>query len=200
MEKDTDLRIIRTRQMIKTAFFQLISEIGFEKITVQNITKKAVINRSTFYLHYTDKFHLLNQLENEILEGLKEILSKTDFDPILKGVSDEKPFPHVIKVLEYVKENEQFFTLIMSSNGDPSFINKMGEIAKFVMYEKVLRKGMFNKLKIPENYLSSLLISIFTSFINEWLKTGLKETPYEVAHMVTTFLRDVPKNLIVQSS
>ena len=200
MEKDTDLRIIRTRQMIKTAFFQLISEIGFEKITVQNTTKKAVINRSTFYLHYTDKFHLLNQLENEILEGLKEILSKTDFDPILKGVSDEKPFPHVIKVLEYVKENEQFFTLIMSSNGDPSFINKMGEIAKFVMYEKVLRKGMFNKLKIPENYLSSLLISIFTSFINEWLKTGLKETPYEVAHMVTTFLRDVPKNLIVQSS
>ena len=200
MEKEPDLRIVRTRHMIKTAFFALIGEIGFEKITVQNLTKKAVINRSTFYLHYTDKFDLLNQLENEILEGLKEILRVTDFDTILKGIFDEKPFPHIIKVLEYVKENEQFFTLIISSNGDPSFINKIGEIAKFVMYEKILHKRIFTKLKIPENYLISMLTSVFTSFINEWLKTGLKETPYEVAHMLTTFLRDIPKNLIVQSS
>ena len=200
MEKEPDLRIIRTRHMIKTAFFALISEIGFEKITVQNLTKKAVINRSTFYLQYTDKFDLLNQLENEILEGLKEILEKTDFQTILKGVSGEEPFPHVIKVLEYVKENEQFFTLIMSNKGDPSFINKMGEIAKFVMHEKILYKGMFSKFKIPENYLSSVFIAIFTSFISEWLRTGLKETPYEVAQMVTTFLRDIPKNIIIQGS
>ena len=200
MEKDTDLRIIRTRHMIKTAFFALISEIGFEKITVQNLTKKAVINRSTFYLHYTDKFDLLNQLENEILEGLKEILRKTDFDAILNGVFIEKPFPHVIKVMEYVKENEQFFTLIMSKNGDPSFIIKMGENVKLIMYEKIFHNNLFSKLKIPENYLSSVFIAIFTSFISEWLRTGLKETPHEVAMMVTTFLRDIPKNLLAQNS
>ena len=35
--------------MTKKAYFQLIGEIGFEKITLQNLTKKAVINCSTIF-------------------------------------------------------------------------------------------------------------------------------------------------------
>ena len=65
MDKNIDLRISRTHKMIKEAFFELMDSIGFEKITVQGLTKKAMISRTTFYLHYQDKYDLLDKIENE---------------------------------------------------------------------------------------------------------------------------------------
>lgn len=62
MSNQTDLRVIKTQEAIKTAFLQLISKKGFVAITINDIAQQARINRSTFYLHYTDKYALLNQL------------------------------------------------------------------------------------------------------------------------------------------
>lgn len=57
-----DLRIQRTQKSIKQAFFDLIEEEGFDHISVKDITARAMISRNTFYLHYSDKFDLLNKI------------------------------------------------------------------------------------------------------------------------------------------
>ncbi|WP_415782960.1 TetR/AcrR family transcriptional regulator, partial [Bacillus manliponensis] len=60
MTTKTDLRIVRTRKLIKEAFLDLIQTKGYESITIQNIADSALINRATFYLHYKDKQDLLD--------------------------------------------------------------------------------------------------------------------------------------------
>lgn len=55
-----DPRVTRTRKLIRDALTSLIAEKSFEAITVQDIAERATINRGTFYLHYTDKFALLD--------------------------------------------------------------------------------------------------------------------------------------------
>lgn len=62
-----DLRIQRTQKSIKQAFFELIEEEGFDHISVKDITARAMISRNTFYLHYSDKFDLLNKICDEIV-------------------------------------------------------------------------------------------------------------------------------------
>lgn len=57
-----DLRIKRTQKSIKNAFYELIEEKGFDHISVKDITERAMISRNTFYLHYNDKFDLLNKV------------------------------------------------------------------------------------------------------------------------------------------
>ena len=47
--EQTDLRVIRTKKLIKDAFFSLIEEQGFEGVTVKQLTERAGINRGTFY-------------------------------------------------------------------------------------------------------------------------------------------------------
>ena len=47
MDSNVDLRISRTHKMIKAAFFELMETIGFDKITVQDLTKKAMVSRTT---------------------------------------------------------------------------------------------------------------------------------------------------------
>lgn len=53
-----DLRVRRTRMMIEKAFTELLQEKGFQSITVQDITERAMVNRTTFYDHFVDKYAL----------------------------------------------------------------------------------------------------------------------------------------------
>lgn len=62
-----DRRRRYTLSVIREAFFALLAEVGFAKMTVADICCRADINRGTFYLHYEDKFSLLDALIDEAL-------------------------------------------------------------------------------------------------------------------------------------
>jgi AcrR family transcriptional regulator len=57
-----DPRIRRTRKLLQDALRKLLAEKEFDKISVQDITEAATLNRATFYAHYADKFALLGEL------------------------------------------------------------------------------------------------------------------------------------------
>ncbi len=65
-----DPRVRRTRLMLFEALQALLHEKNFEKISVQDITEKAAVNRATFYDHYPDKFALLESMVHERFESL----------------------------------------------------------------------------------------------------------------------------------
>jgi AcrR family transcriptional regulator len=60
--KVMNVRTTQTKQSLINAFFQLVSEKDFEKITVADITKGAHVNRATFYAHFNDKYALLDYI------------------------------------------------------------------------------------------------------------------------------------------
>jgi AcrR family transcriptional regulator len=62
LPETTDPRILRTRQLLQQALEKLLESKEFEKISVQDITDAATVNRATFYDHYADKFALLECL------------------------------------------------------------------------------------------------------------------------------------------
>ena len=57
-----DPRIRRTRGLLQDALKRLLEEKEFDKITIQDISEAATLNRATFYAHYPDKFALLEEL------------------------------------------------------------------------------------------------------------------------------------------
>ena len=66
-ETKIDRRRRYTLSVIQEAFFALLAEVGFAKMTVADICRRAEINRGTFYLHYEDKYALLDALIDEAL-------------------------------------------------------------------------------------------------------------------------------------
>ncbi len=79
-ENANDPRIVRTMHTIREALLALMEEQGFERITVKDIASKAGLNRGTFYLHYADKFDLLKNITEEMMQGLRKIAET--FDPL----------------------------------------------------------------------------------------------------------------------
>mgnify|MGYP003297523651 CR=1 FL=1 len=66
-----DRRIIKTKESLKNAFFTLKKEKTIEKISVKELCELADINKSTFYIHYTDIHDLSRQL---CREAVREII------------------------------------------------------------------------------------------------------------------------------
>lgn len=66
-----DLRVIKTKKNIELSFILLLNEKGFYKITIQDILDAALINRTTFYKHYADKYQLAETLCNKIFNLLQ---------------------------------------------------------------------------------------------------------------------------------
>ena len=56
MTNKNDLRVIKTNKALFNALLDLMKEKTFEEIKISDVCSKALINRSTFYAHYNDKY------------------------------------------------------------------------------------------------------------------------------------------------
>ena len=62
-----DRRAQRTRELLQKALIELISERGYDAITIQDIVDRANLGRTTFYLHYNSKDELFMSCHEAII-------------------------------------------------------------------------------------------------------------------------------------
>ncbi|MTK05998.1 MAG: TetR family transcriptional regulator [Hungatella sp.] len=181
-----DLRVIKTEQLIKQAFYDLLKDNTFNKITISDIAGKARINRATFYMHYQDKFDLLSNLENEVMEDMTTIILPVTRESILACKKTGLPIPHIVKLLSYIEDNHQpFFYLLANDNIGLSFYEKMSEKFHKKVFEMLPE---LNSDEIFKKYFRNIEISIVSSIINQWVKTNMKESKDEIASLITKMI------------
>ena len=187
-----------TKRRIKTAFTELLKEKGIEGLTVMDIARKAGINRGTFYAHYVDKYELMEKLEMEIIYDLKQILIRSEEgdpnDPV-----ELIPYSLILESLVYVKHDFAFISAIAGKGGDPQFITMVKEILSELITIKIAQSPEleFKKGNLPEDYAQEILLSSIVGIILLWIKKGAKETPEEIAQMITKAKQLSPYELLI---
>lgn len=83
-----------------------------DDITIQNISDRANVGRRTIYLHYTDKFDLLDKLIEEHLNELRKICEAAADLTFAEGN---------LFWFEYFEKNYLFFSTMLTSKGAPYF-------------------------------------------------------------------------------
>lgn len=124
-EEKTDLRIRRTKKSIRDAFFELIDENGFDSVTVKDITDRALISRNTFYLHYEDKFDLLNKISNELMRKVywrvsKDLIKIKDLDFTIDCTA-----VLLISIQRVIDEDRDLYRLLLTDPGTVVFSEKI---------------------------------------------------------------------------
>lgn len=121
-----DLRIKRTQKSIKNAFYELIEEKGFDHISVKDITERAMISRNTFYLHYNDKFDLLNKICDELVFKLFIGVGKQLRRETRKLRVDIYDAASVIKMgIKTIEEDREAYRVLLSSSGSDLLTQKL---------------------------------------------------------------------------
>ena len=110
--KNTDTKYQYTAQLMNKALLLLLETKDLDYITVSEITKKAGVNRSTFYLHYENVYELFE----EVIENLnKEFIASFDLKSI-KLDSQQTAFlitdEHLVPYLNFVQKNKRVLKLI----------------------------------------------------------------------------------------
>ncbi len=189
-DRNMDLRVVRTKDAIRNALVDLMEEKGFEAITVKDITSKAKINRGTFYAHYQDKYDLITKCEEEIIHEISSI-AKQNFPKVIAELGTNPtasaPFSLIVSIFEYLNENSGFMKAVLGPKGDLSFQTKL----KDFMWKTIFGNDSDALIKeenllVPVQYLTSYAASAHIGVIQQWLNSGRKESPEEMAHILST--------------
>ena len=63
-----DRRITRTKRSLKAAMTEMLAREDFEHISITELCRRADISRITFYSHYNDKYALLDDIFEDMLQ------------------------------------------------------------------------------------------------------------------------------------
>jgi len=176
-----DRRIAKSQEAIKNALIELMNGKNFDQITLQDISDRANVSRRTIYLHYTDKFDLLDKLIEEHINKLEELfkeLSEVDF--ITSGQA----------IFEYFQKNYLFFSTMLVGGGADNFR------AQYVEFSVELLKGEVNTAEGKNKGLSEDIIVRFVSaayveVVEWWLKNEMPYPPRVMAEQVGLLIKRI---------
>jgi len=153
----------QTKQSMIDAFWVIAKKRGLINVTVGEITKYADLNRSTFYVYFSDMKDLLAQAENEIIEDLH---SK------VWSVLEDKKFADIqavsVKMIEVFGEYDDNLFLLLGKDGDPQFLNLVRKEAA-----TIFNALMIQKEENPyQDYIIAYVTSAMTGLLQFWHETG----------------------------
>jgi AcrR family transcriptional regulator len=184
-EAQTDLRIRRTHKFLQEAMVDLITEKGFEAITVGDIAERAMINRATFYRHYQDKYDLVAKIFEETADYLVEHMKPFHKDPDHMGM--ENPPEIWVQVFEHVAEHTRLYRAMLGKNGSSWFAARMREhIIKLMLenerrWEHQVQPRQQIDPAMPEELPVMQLSHVLIGTIVWWLESEKSYTPRQMA-------------------
>jgi AcrR family transcriptional regulator len=176
-EGKIDRRTEYTRALLKETLVGMLHERHIAKISVKVLCDAADINRSTFYAHYTDPYHLLHEVEQDVLEKLSYYLAQQQAPGI--PITEYK----LRGILEYAKENAALFMALLSENCDASFQKGLTEFVQFLPVNDQVYANQRTK-----DYLVVFAISGCISALLKWLQEDTPESPEEMAEIILQVL------------
>jgi len=156
-----DKRQRRTRAAILEACVALLQEKDFQKITIREIVERAGINRGTFYLHFADKYDMVDSFENEMIEKIERAI----VDNLPKEPSGQlflqSRYDTIVQILTCYQENKELLQFLLQSSYF-SFQSKLRKRLKSVFNERVLPNLEKMQYDFPVKYVDFFIIA-FTS-------------------------------------
>ena len=168
--------------MIRQAFFELLKEKSFEKITVTDVVKKADVNRSTFYAHYPDVMGVVEEIQQEIIEYTQSFMENVDFKDYY-----ENPKPYLKNIVKLVEENNELYRLLMTS----AMATKQFEELKYILIDRTLET-----LEVPEGFKDKFefefsvrffmggVVDVYTQWLYGVIDCSLDELTEQLTHMI----------------
>jgi len=173
-----DPRILRTRQLIKDAFIDLLQEMEINKITVNRIAERATINRVTFYLHYHDIQDLMEKMAQEMAEDIECIMLSTTTN--MKS-AEEIDSLKLVNLLEHIAENAKFYKVVLSSTRSPIFTERLLKILTKSITERTEIDALLATTGIQRDIAIWHGSSALIGTIVAWLRKDLPYTPQFLA-------------------
>lgn len=159
--------MIRTKNAIIEAFWQLLEEKPYSKITVKNIVDLCQINRNTFYYHFHD------------IPELLETTVKKDADDIIQSNNNfDSPIDCLTVLSQHCITHQKAILHIYHSVQREVFLNELDRICLYTVSQYIETITPDTTLKPDDKKLliwlyKCSMVGIFLDWLNEGMSYDL---------------------------
>lgn len=186
MDKKDDLRVVKTKKVLYKALIDLMKTKTFEEIKVSDICSMSLINRSTFYAHYEDKYDLLVEFINSLKEEFTNELGKN------KNILNTKEYYlEMIRLfLDHIENKRDIYSAIMINNRNSIMMDILSSVANNEVIKKMESSNV--STSVPSNIIAKFYLGGVLNLGIEWLRDSNKYTKEEIVKYLEIL---IPENV-----
>ena len=173
-------RGLETQQQLSEVLIQLITEKPYDKISIKDITERAEIDRTTFYLHFKDKDELFARTQRQIIDDL-----------FAASVDSGKAYPRATIVFEHMAEHGDTYRSMLKIHGGTFFSIQLQDYLQDSIYplltEIFSSEESFDEPEL--GLLVSFMVGSFRGIAQWWLEAGMPYTPEEMGKRYVELLK-----------
>ena len=179
----TDRRVQRTRELLQKALIELISERGYDAITIQDLVDRANVGRTTFYLHYSSKDELFMSCHEAIVSefriGPLHPLSREEL------LSPEAP-PGMTSAYRHLEDARALLYHIFQGKDSLLILRRIRDWSAQEIEASLRAAFAEAHSTIPFDVLANYLAGAQIALVQWWLE---KRQPYTPENLAQTFHR-----------
>lgn len=182
-----DLRVTKTKKLLYETLISLMEEKSFEEIKVSDICKKALINRSTFYSHYSDKYELFMELINTLKLSLFNSLNTN-----VNNVNTREYFIELISILlNHIDDKKNIYYFILINNRNSIITDIILDVVSKDINSRITNDKISTN-NIPTEIVSKFYLGAVISIGIEYLESKNK---YSKEDMIKYIDKLIPSNI-----
>ncbi|MFF4574380.1 TetR/AcrR family transcriptional regulator [Streptomyces sp. NPDC001410] len=165
-----DRRVRRTRQALRSALIDLMTEKGYEAVTIQDIIDRADIGRSTFYNHYVNKDDLLT-------DGFADLRTLVGRPTNAGAASPRGPLDFSLPFLRHIEEQRDLARAVFTETSLRPVLKHIEELLLDVVRDDLpspTGRG------VPPEARARFVVAAHLALVAWWLAHSPRSTPEEV--------------------
>lgn len=166
--ENPDLRVEKTRRIIRETVLQLLCEKPLQKITISEICARAEINRKTFYRHYRAVDDVIAQLEDGLLGEFSDVgksgKSILDVGAVIRDIG------------EVIGVRREYFLRLMQHNSELFTKGKIKAVMRKLVCAALKSTGDLENENIV-NAAAEFSVSGLMSLYEAWFEGSCREDP-----------------------
>jgi AcrR family transcriptional regulator len=143
---------------------------------INEIADRANVNRGTVYLHYVDKYDLLDQCIETHLNQLFESCLPSG------NPADFSSKASLLRTFEYLEQHASFYSTMLTNKGVPAFRNRLLTMALQSLGKQIDMSGINSN--INKEILIQFLASAAVGLLEWWITHSM---PFPATDMVEQF-------------
>ncbi|MBY8862315.1 TetR/AcrR family transcriptional regulator [Nocardia sp. CA2R105] len=183
----SDPRSRRSRSALEAALWELVAEHDLTQISISDITKRAGVNRSTFYEHYTDVHDLAASASAAMFDEMASTTAALGGRLSAEIRDVDNP---LTRLFTHVADHAKRYRTLLGTAGSARVINHLLERIAIAAYvnrrltgtDSVSHPGYPDE--IPHDPEAALIAGAVLGTVIDWIRRDCPGTPEQMAAAV----------------
>ena len=172
---DEDRRVRRTRELLQKALLELLQISDYDVIAIQDITERANVGRTTFYLHYESKEDLYRQAhQTEVARIAGAPLTRAE-------LFDDDPPERMVAVYAYHWSARDLLRMMYFGKDSEAIYRQLRD--HNAQQTEAHLQAIFSdtRFTVPVDVVANLLASSEMGLMMWWIEKHIAYTPHQMA-------------------